>query len=90
MDCLAPPAPRITRIAANLSSFPAELIEPVIGKLELRSIFALFVSPAAGPALLSAIENSPAWAWLFRYSADSSGFHRLKNVWFAFSQLALL
>ena len=90
MDCLPPPARRITRIAARLSSCPAELIEPVISKLELCSIFALFISPAAGPVLLDAIENSPAWAWLFRYSGDTSGFHRLKNVWVAFSQLALL
>ncbi|MBE3042162.1 hypothetical protein IMZ48_06195 [Candidatus Bathyarchaeota archaeon] len=90
MDCLPPPAPRITRIAANLSSCPAELIEPVIGKLELHRIFALLASPAARPVLLGAIENSPAWAWLFRYGGDTSGFRRLKDVWVAFGQLALL
>ncbi|SPO01660.1 uncharacterized protein DNG_04333 [Cephalotrichum gorgonifer] len=88
MDYPLPPTPRIDRIAANLSSIPPELIEPVIDKLELGNVLALAVSPAAGPVLLDAIGNSPAWDWLFRYGGDTSGFNRLKNAWIVFNQLA--
>lgn len=70
---LPPPNPTICRFAEKISAMPTELIEAFIKDLPLHRVLELSLAPTAGPRLLWAVENSVAWADLFRTQPGDPG-----------------